>query len=416
MRSVSLFLTAAAVGLAGASWTEADVTVTVTATATHTVCPVTTIETCEAPGSSTVNGWSPYSTSSKGAAATSSTSNTNGWPPYFTSSKGAAATSGTSNADGWWGYSTSSGHVAGASTTTTVKPAEISSAENAWASKWDAEKTKYVGPWNDWSASESGAGVPTGKPTGNGGNGGDGGHGGYGSSSTSGTSGTWTTSSTHSGSYTTSAPYGGWNASTTTSTGTATTSTSTTSSVSGCPTYTPEKNASDICNSAADRSTWCDNQDINSNPYTNGYKTGQVRSYTLVIENTTLSYDGTGPKVAFTINGQVPGPVIEANWGDTVEVTVINKLQDNATSIHFHGVRQEGTNDMDGVPGVTECAIAGNGGSKTYTWLASSYGTSWYHSHAFAQYGDGIRGPIVIHGPATANYDIDMGTVMIDDT
>lgn len=44
------------------------------------------------------------------------------------------------------------------------------------------------------------------------------------------------------------------------------------------------------------------------------------------------------------------------------------------------------------------------------------YGTGWYHSHALAQYGDGIRGPMIIHGPATANYDYDMGTVMIDDT
>lgn len=33
-----------------------------------------------------------------------------------------------------------------------------------------------------------------------------------------------------------------------------------------------------------------------------------------------------------------------------------------------------------------------------------------------AQYGGGIRGPIIIHGPATDNYDLDMGTVMIDET
>ena len=129
-----------------------------------------------------------------------------------------------------------------------------------------------------------------------------------------------------------------------------------------------------------------------------------------------MVYDGTGPKLALAINGQVPGPVIEANWGDMVEVTVVNKMQDNSTSIHFHGIRQLGTNDQDGVPGVTECGIAGNGGSRTYTWHASEYGTSWYHSHSLTQYGDGIRGPIVIHGPATANYDFDMGTVMIDDT
>jgi len=175
-------------------------------------------------------------------------------------------------------------------------------------------------------------------------------------------------------------------------------------------------NATDVCNRASDRSKWCDGKSITTDYYETEYSTGVVRHYVFEITNTTLVFDGTGPQLALAINGQVPGPVIEANWGDTVQVTVINKLQDNSTSIHFHGIRQYGTNDQDGVPGVTECAIAGNGGSRTYTWLASSYGTSWYHSHSFAQYGDGIRGPIVIHGPASSDYDYDMGTVMIDDT
>lgn len=70
---------------------------------------------------------------------------------------------------------------------------------------------------------------------------------------------------------------------------------------------------------------------------------------------------------------------------------------------------------MDGVPGITECPLA-PGESRTYTWRASSYGTSWYHSHWATQYGDGIYGPIVIHGPATANYDVDAGVVAVTDT
>lgn len=41
--------------------------------------------------------------------------------------------------------------------------------------------------------------------------------------------------------------------------------------------------------------------------------------------------------------------------------------------------------------------------------------TTWYHSHFSAQYGDGVLGPIVIHGPATANYDIDLGAMPITD-
>lgn len=70
---------------------------------------------------------------------------------------------------------------------------------------------------------------------------------------------------------------------------------------------------------------------------------------------------------------------------------------------------------MDGVPGITECPLA-PGESKTYTFHAGSYGTTWYHSHWVSQYGDGAYGPIIIHGPATANYDYDMGAVAIADT
>lgn len=55
---------------------------------------------------------------------------------------------------------------------------------------------------------------------------------------------------------------------------------------------------------------------------------------------------------------------------------------------------------MDGTNGITECPIA-PGASKTYTFLLTQFGTSWYHSHYSAQYGDGVLGAIVIAGPAT---------------
>lgn len=38
-----------------------------------------------------------------------------------------------------------------------------------------------------------------------------------------------------------------------------------------------------------------------------------------------------------------------------------------------------------------------------------------YHSHFSAQYGNGVLGSIVIHGPASANYDIDLGPFPISD-
>lgn len=73
-----------------------------------------------------------------------------------------------------------------------------------------------------------------------------------------------------------------------------------------------------------------------------------------------------------------------------------------------------GTNTQDGTGGLTECPIA-PGGSKTYKWKATQYGTSWWHSHYSVQYGDGVYGPIVIHGPSTMNYDIDLGPMPITD-
>jgi FtsP/CotA-like multicopper oxidase with cupredoxin domain len=40
---------------------------------------------------------------------------------------------------------------------------------------------------------------------------------------------------------------------------------------------------------------------------------------------------------------------------------------------------------------------------------------AWYHSHFSAQYGDGIVGGIQINGPASSNYDIDLGTYTVND-
>ena len=97
------------------------------------------------------------------------------------------------------------------------------------------------------------------------------------------------------------------------------------------------------------------------------------------------------------INDQIPGPTIEANWGDTIQVRVTNNIDNEGTTIHWHGLLQRETPWFDGVPSVQQCPIA-PGSSFTYTFQATVYGTSWYHSHYSAQYADGLAGPIVIHG------------------
>lgn len=66
------------------------------------------------------------------------------------------------------------------------------------------------------------------------------------------------------------------------------------------------------------------------------------------------------------------------------------------------------------MPGVSQCPIA-PGKSFTYRFRAELYGTSWWHSHYSAQYINGLAGPIVIHGPKSADYDTDLGPVMLSD-
>jgi len=80
-------------------------------------------------------------------------------------------------------------------------------------------------------------------------------------------------------------------------------------------------------NTATTRSQWC-NYNLQTDYYNTYPDTGVVRSYTFNIQNLTLSPDGV-PRMVQAINGQIPGPTISANWGDTISVTVNNQVQNN---------------------------------------------------------------------------------------
>ncbi|KAI1334356.1 Cupredoxin [Xylariaceae sp. FL0016] len=165
-------------------------------------------------------------------------------------------------------------------------------------------------------------------------------------------------------------------------------------------------------NTAIARGCW-GQYSIDTDYYEEIPDTGVTREYWLSAESSTLAPDGYQRQV-LVMNGSLPGPTIEADWGDQVVIHVTNNMQENGTSIHWHGIRQLNTNPSDGVPGVTECPIP-PGESTTYRFHATQYGTSWYHSHFSLQLAEGLLGPIVIHGPATADYDVDVGPVVLQD-
>lgn len=162
------------------------------------------------------------------------------------------------------------------------------------------------------------------------------------------------------------------------------------------------------------RGCWTSGYSIESDVDNDFPSTGDTVTYDLVVTNSTCSPDGGPEKVCFRVNDQYPGPTIRAKWGDRVVVNVKNLMQDNGTSVHWHGVRQYYSVGNDGTGGITECPIA-PGHTRQYAFQATQYGTSFYHSHFSAQTGDGIFGPIVIEGPVSANYDIDLGPYMISE-
>lgn len=144
-------------------------------------------------------------------------------------------------------------------------------------------------------------------------------------------------------------------------------------------------------------------------------ETGVTRRYNWTVSRGVIAPDGFS-RDAMLINGAFPGPIIEANWGDTIEVTLHNNITgpEEGTALHWHGFLQHGTPWQDGVPAVTQCPVAPDK-SFTYSFRAQLYGTSWYHGHYSAQYAGGVFGPIVIYGPESETYDIDLGPIMVSD-
>ncbi|KAF9871958.1 multicopper oxidase [Colletotrichum karsti] len=167
-------------------------------------------------------------------------------------------------------------------------------------------------------------------------------------------------------------------------------------------------------NTATTRTEWCD-YSVDTDYMNEVPDTGVTREYWLELTDVTVAPDGVS-RSAMAVNGSIPGPTLFADWGDNVIVHVTNSLttSNNGTSIHFHGIRQNYTNEADGVSSITQCPLAPNN-TQTYKWRATQYGSTWYHSHFALQAWQGIFGGIIINGPATYNYDEDLGMVFLND-
>ncbi|KAJ5579622.1 uncharacterized protein N7459_005607 [Penicillium hispanicum] len=110
----------------------------------------------------------------------------------------------------------------------------------------------------------------------------------------------------------------------------------------------------------------------------------------------TANPDGLYERTIVGINGQWPLPLVEVDRGDQIVAHVHNALGNKSTSIHWHGMFQNGTNHMDGASMVTQCPIP-PGSSFTYNFTVNQNGTYWYHCHTDYCYPDGYRQALIVH-------------------
>jgi len=113
----------------------------------------------------------------------------------------------------------------------------------------------------------------------------------------------------------------------------------------------------------------------------------------------------------FALNGEIPGPTIEANRGDTLVVRLTNNLP-QPTMIHWHGIRVPAS--MDGTGAVQRAVEPGE--TFEYRFEVPDAGTYWYHSHhnETEQIERGLYGALIVRAEGEPRFDRER-VLMLDD-
>jgi CopA family copper-resistance protein len=135
-------------------------------------------------------------------------------------------------------------------------------------------------------------------------------------------------------------------------------------------------------------------------------------SFALRVGESLVNFTGA-QRVAQTINGSLPAPLLRWKEGDTVTLRVTNTLRHDQASIHWHGILLPA--NMDGVPGLSFDGIA-PGETYVYKFQLRQGGTYWYHSHSAFQEQLGVYGPLIIdpREPEPFRYDREHVVMLTD--
>jgi len=135
-----------------------------------------------------------------------------------------------------------------------------------------------------------------------------------------------------------------------------------------------------------------------------------VKEYTLMLKQEKVNKAGK-EVMGMTINGSIPGPVLEFTEGEYAIIYVKNEM-DVETSIHWHGLLLP--NFYDGVPYLNTPPIE-PGHTFKYEFAIKQSGTYWYHSHTMLQEQVGVFGSFIIHPKKeTLDYDKELVLMLSD--
>jgi FtsP/CotA-like multicopper oxidase with cupredoxin domain len=125
-----------------------------------------------------------------------------------------------------------------------------------------------------------------------------------------------------------------------------------------------------------------------------------------------LQGDARAETAIWGYNGMSPGPILRVRQGGELSVRIVNELT-QPTSLHWHGLRI--VNAMDGVPGLTQEAVA-PGQHFDYHFKCPDAGTFWYHPHILSseQVARGLNGILIVDEPEPPAVDQDL-VFAIDD-
>ena len=136
---------------------------------------------------------------------------------------------------------------------------------------------------------------------------------------------------------------------------------------------------------------------------------GRTVTATLTSQQTDVDLGGVTARTQ-AFGSTIPGPLIRANIGDELAITVQNRLSE-PTSVHWHGIALR--NDMDGVEPAIPNIPAGQ--DFTYRFSVPNAGTYWAHPHLGLEEDMGLYLPVIVDDPTEpGNYDAEWIVVMDD--